>query len=214
MSLFPIASPDGALPALDELPWQDQPEIALCAAQRLIGARDLSSGLVMWLADRPPEQLSRILDRSLERTTHFKWFLGDGPAGYTVWLHEYRAPEVFAKAADFAASVHNHRYGFCSRVLSGALHTSSFALDPLRLMGHHRIGTGDTMLLSHEDVHRVDRVEPQTYTIVIQGPPARGYSVCFDLATGVGREVYDLRSRLPGTVALLAAVCREEIARA
>lgn len=213
MNLFAGACPHTGFPALDRLPWSGGgSRAALLDAQRLLASATLPESLATWLTAQPEEKLERIADRSLERTTHFKWFLGAGPGGYTVWLHEYKPPEVFARAVDFAASVHNHRYGFCSRVLSGALHVSEFATDgpdePIRLSGTRTVRQGKTMILSHEDVHRVDRVEPHTRTLLIQGPIARSFSTCYDTTSGRGRRVYDLQSRLPRTIELLAAECR------
>ncbi|MBA9004996.1 hypothetical protein [Thermomonospora cellulosilytica] len=196
------------------MPWRgDGDQSALRDARHLLAAPALPEALGAWLAEQPQENLEQIADRSLERTTHYKWFLGSGSGGYTVWLHEYKPPEVFARAVDFAASVHNHRYGFCSRVLSGALHVSEFMTgephEPIRPMTSRTIGQGQTMLLSHEDVHRVDRVEPRTCTLLIQAPPTRSFSTCYDMTSGLGRRVYDLQSRLPHTIELLSAVCRD-----
>jgi hypothetical protein len=177
-----------------------------------LASAGLPTALVAWLANRPPDQLALMADRSFERTTHFKWFFGADQDNYIVWLHEYKAPTVFARAVDFAASVHNHRYGFCSRVLSGALHVSDFDLiaereDRVRLAGTRTIRVGETMTLSHEDVHRVDRVEPRTHTLLVQGPAARSFSTCYDLATGHGQRMYDLKGRLPHTIARLKDEC-------
>jgi hypothetical protein len=209
MSLFSKASSGSGFPALDDLPWRDRPHEALTGARGLLTAKDLTDDLAAWLTTRPSGELAQILDRSLERTTHFKWFLGAGPSAYVVWLHEYKPPELFDQATGFAASVHNHRYGFCSCVLRGGLDVSAFRTprypgDPVRLMGRRRIGPGETMTLSHEDVHRIDQVEPQTCTILIQGPPARNFSTCYDPRSGHGRRLYDMESRLPQTLALLA----------
>jgi hypothetical protein len=213
MNLFAGARSDNGFPALDDLPWRDGAEAALSAACLLLETSELPEELVFWLATRPIEQLEWITDRSLERTTHFKWFLGARPGNYVVWLHEYKAPKEFAQAVGFASSVHNHRYGFCSRVLSGTLHVSTFATpsepdDQIRLTGEREIKQGQTMSLSHEDVHRVDRVAPRTYTILVQGPVARSFSTCYDVASGYSRRIYDLQSRLPRTLALLTGECR------
>jgi hypothetical protein len=59
------------------------------------------------------------------------------------------------------------------------------------------------MALSHEDVHRIDRVAPHTCTILVQGPPARSFSTCYDAADGSARRIYDMQSRLPRTLAVL-----------
>jgi len=209
MSLFTDASSDNGFPALDDLPWRERPGEALAEARELLTVKELPEDLAAWLTARPPGELGQILDRSLERATHFKWFLGAGPSAYVVWLHEYKPPEVFDQATSFAASVHNHRYGFCSRVLRGELDVSAFGTprrpgDPVRLMERRRVEAGETMTLTHEDVHRIDKVAPQTCTILIQGPVARNFSTCYDPRSGHGRRVYDMQSRLPQTLALLA----------
>jgi hypothetical protein len=209
MGLFTEASSSRGFPALDGLPWRSRSDEALAEARELLGADDLPDELISWLAGRPSEEMAQIIDRSLERTTHFKWFLGARPAEYVVWLHEYKTPDVFAQATSFAASVHNHRYGFCSRVLRGALQVSAFAPpvrpdDPVRLVARRRVDVGQTMILSHEDVHRVDRVAPHTCTLLVQGPAAREFSTCYDVGGGLGRRVYDMRSRFPDTLAVLA----------
>ncbi|GAA0992831.1 hypothetical protein GCM10009555_082520 [Acrocarpospora macrocephala] len=75
---------------------------------------------------------------------------------------------------------------------------------PLRERERRVIRQGRTMLLGHEEIHRVDQVDPHTYTVLVQGPAARGFSTCYDLVSGTSRQVYDLRSRLPGTLAHLS----------
>ncbi|MEU8275815.1 hypothetical protein ACFYOK_10115 [Microbispora bryophytorum] len=210
MSLFTKATSHTGFPVLDDLPWRSAPQKALQAASGLLVSDEVPRELIAWLAARTSDELGQITDRSLERPTHFKWFLGGRPADYVIWLHEYKQPEVFAQATSFAASVHNHRYGFCSRVLSGGLHVSTFSPPagpggPVLLVERRHVARGQTMILSHEDVHRIDRVEPRTCTILVQGPTARNFSTCYDITTGSSRRLYDMQSRLPWTMATLAA---------
>jgi hypothetical protein len=217
MSLFTNASSDNGFPALNELPWHRRTDRALFEARELLTAKTLAEELVSWLAGRPADELQQIVERSLERTTHFKWFLGARPTEYVVWLHEYKPPAIYERATGFAASVHNHRYGFCSRVLRGALEVSTFA-PPSRgdgavsLVGRHRVHLGETMALTPEDIHRIDQVAPHTCTIVIQGPTARNFSTCYDAPGGFGRRVYDMQSRLPQTLAVLAGGRQTDVA--
>ncbi|MEV0381734.1 hypothetical protein [Nonomuraea sp. NPDC050643] len=208
MNLFKDACPIKGFPILDSLPWRKEPEVALCDARVLLQPASLAEELAVWLTSLTAEQMDRIIDFSVERSTHYKWFLGRQPHGYTVWLHEYKPPEVFAYAIGFATSVHNHRYSFISRVISGALNVSAFMAylnddHPLVLTGQSRIEQGQTMFLEHEDIHRIDHVDSHTYTVLIQGPPARDYSICYDPETGVSHRIYDLRSHLPRTFAHL-----------
>lgn len=216
MKLFTGASPDTGFPILDQLMWNGNgSQAALQDAEHLLAVPKLPEELASWLIEQPERSLERIADRSLERTTHFKWFLGARQGKYTVWLHEYKSPDTFAHAADFAASVHNHRYGFCSRVLSGALHITEFAKDrpgePIKPMRTHTLSIDETMLLSPEDVHRVDQVDPHTCTLIIQGPVTRCFSTCYNIASGSQRRVYDLPSRLPRVIKFLAAESRPGI---
>lgn len=200
---------------LEDLPWRTQRSEALRHARELISAPSLPQDLNAWMSVIGSVQIGKVIDHSIERSTHFKWFLGASLAGYIVWLHEYRAPERFAQAVSFAASVHDHRYGFCSRVLSGALHVSAFALLPdseslVESVGCECVQQGETMLLSSTDIHRIDCVEPHTYTIVIQGPADRGYSTCYDLTTGRAQRMYDLRTRFPKTLGALSQFVQAE----
>jgi hypothetical protein len=216
MNLFAGACPYTGFPLLDRLPWNSDGGLtALRMSQRLLMHAALPEMLATWMAAQSEENLEQIADQSLERTTHFKWFLGGRRSKYTVWMHEYKPPEIFARTADFAASVHNHRYGFCSRVLSGALNVSEFDVsgpdESVRLSGTRTIRQGQTMILSHDDVHRVDRVDSHTCTFLVQGPIARSFSTCYESAGGRGRRVYDLQSKLPQTIEFLGAECRNNI---
>lgn len=212
MNLFAGACPDTGFPLLDNLPWSRHADMdALRAAREVLVGTMLPGALAVWLETQPQTNLQLIADRSIERSTHFKWFLGGRPGVYTVWLHEYKSPASFSQAVDFAASVHNHRYGFCSRVLSGALHVSDFVVDvvdaPPRPRDTRTVRRGDTMILSHEDVHRVDRVDPGTCTLLVQGPAARGFSTRYEVATGRAHHLYDLQHKLPRTIDFLGAAC-------
>jgi hypothetical protein len=145
-----------------------------------------------------------MINRSVEKSTHYKWFLGGRSTYYTVWVHQYRPASVFASSDRFAASVHNHRYPFVSRVLSGSLYVSTFevsssdeAICRVTLEGEQALTVGDVMFLSSHDVHRIDRVLDDTITIVIQGPPARHFSTRFDPKSGCSERIYDLDALLP-----------------
>lgn len=211
MPLFDDASLQRGFPTLDQLPWLSDLETALRLARDILG-QDRETGRLVsqFLGSLSRDDRSYLLTRSMEKATHYKWLLGDGLPKYVVWLHQYKAPELFARTHGFARSVHNHRYGFSSKVLAGAMQVSSFrpSSDPsgyrLEQNGSYVLRPGDVITLTERDIHRIDAVEPQTRTVVVQGPIMRHYSTTYDLASGERTRIYDLNALLPDLVKELA----------
>jgi hypothetical protein len=201
MSLFVDASPLKGFPVLDALPWGEDPAGALGHANELLEDEgdDLSHGLRKWLEQFRPDEIAYIGRRSSEKSTHQKWFLGEGGSAYSVWLHEYAPPDVFARSSRFAASIHNHRYSFTSRVLAGALHTVEYDEDPkaadrVVVTAKRSIEAGGTMRLSADTIHQIEAVAPRTRTLLIQGPIVRHYSTCYERGGG-RRDIFDHESQ-------------------
>lgn len=201
---FTSASPAAGLPSLSGLPWLEDPLRALRDARRCL-TEDLRlvESLGSYLRSLSSDELVTVMARSTERTTHYKWFLsGDGR--YRVWLHQYRSSREYANAPDFAASIHNHRYPFTSKVLSGGLHVRTFHVqddESVLEAGTQQLGAGQTMLLSHEDVHQVAAVDDGTLTIVVQGPPQRRYSTVWMPSGAASKQIFDLDHLFEGLVA-------------
>jgi len=191
MSIFDGATPRYGFPVLTELPWLDDPIGAQSSALgMLVDELDLSAALDGWLARLSDEDAACAGMESRSTTTHDKWFLGggefSGQAGrvYIVWLHDYFAPEQFRASANFAASIHNHRYGFASRVVRGGMDVVNF--DAHRLEAgdlvqrrKYKLNSGDIMSVGHDDVHQIVDVEPNTRTLLVQGPAMREYSTAY-----------------------------------
>jgi hypothetical protein len=204
MPLLEQAAAAGRFPALDGLPWRSDP-LRACAYVAELLAEDtaIAQQLAAWVAGLRPRQIREILNRSVEKSTHYKWFLGEHRSDYTVWVHQYRPASVFVSSNRFAASIHNHRYPFVSRVLSGSLCVSTFdvsssdAARGVSLRNEQALDVGDVMLLNSNDVHRIDRVYDDTVTIVVQGPPVRHYSTRFDPRNGRSERIYDLDALFP-----------------
>ena len=196
MSLFEGATP-GSFPALRSLPWREDYAGALKGARDVLLALDEPQfALHSWMAERTPDEKNTIVSRSADKATHCKWMLGGEPDLYSVVLHRYKEPDVFDGSGSFANSVHNHRYGFTSIVLSGELHTLDFDVEaPCDRADAARTARamtpGDTMIVMPEDVHRVDRVGKKTQTLLIQGPIVRNYSIRYR-ADGSTERIYDL----------------------
>jgi hypothetical protein len=192
MSIFDGASPRRGFPLLAELPWLDDPAGAQANALEILNHEpDLAAALDNWLACLSDEDAACAGMESRSTTTHDKWFLGGGEfsgrAGrvYMVWLHNYFAPDVFQASANFAASIHNHRYGFASRLVSGGMDVIEFKVPQpedggdLTKRSQYRLSEGDVMSISHDDVHQIVGVEVGTRTLLVQGPAMRPYSTVY-----------------------------------
>jgi hypothetical protein len=202
------ASPISGFPVLDAICRQRDVHAAMHEALHVIDPVSLGTvSLRDWLSGLSREELEILFSRSVERASHFKWFLGENAYGYAVWLHEYKAVDLPDAVGSFAASVHNHRYSFVSRILSGSLSASNFSYDSarqdLRLFERITFPAETTYFLSSEEIHRIDTTAPSTCTLVIQGPPERKYSRVFDPISGSFQEIFDLSSRFPDLISLL-----------
>jgi len=206
--LFEGASPQSGFPALESLPWSSDLSVAVAEARRILVAQDnLFEQLSGWLRWRSADDVAWILDRSHERSTHFKWCLGGFRRSYYVWLHQYRDAISFGRSREWAATVHNHRYGFASAVLSGALHTTWFEdqAESQRLVGTRtdRIQAGEIYTVLPDDIHQIVAVEDQTYTLVLQSCAHRNSSTVFDPLGGTRREVRDFDQAFLGVMRTL-----------
>ena len=208
MNLLDAASPIGGFPVLDGIRQHRSIRDTMHDIRELIDPVRLdTSSLTAWLNGLDRKELEIICARSVERASHFKWFLGDSVNGYVVWLHEYKTDKLPDAVGSFAASVHNHRYSFVSQVMTGSLLVSEFSLDRHdqlpTLSGTKTIQAPSTYFLSSDEIHRIDSTGPSTCTLVIQGPPERTYSRVFDLPSGTFRDMYDLPARFPKLISLL-----------
>jgi len=208
MPLLERAVAAGRFPSLHRLPWRSDPLAACAYVAELLGDDNaVAQQLAVWVSDLRPRQKRKMLNRSVEKGTHYKWFLGGHRSDYAVWVHQYRPASVFVSSDRFAASIHNHRYPFVSRVLSGSLYISTFEVSSdeprcsISLKGEQVLEVGDVMFLDSNDVHRIDRVLDDTTTIVVQGPPVRHYSTRFDPRNGCSERIYDLDALFPNLTA-------------
>jgi hypothetical protein len=210
MNLFNAASPISGFPALENVREHHDICHAMKSIRGLLDPDRLElPTLVAWLRGLSGEELTAICARSVERASHFKWFLGDSSNGYMVWLHEYKETQLPDAVGSFAASVHNHRYSFVSQVLTGSLLVSEFSFDPIQQFPIFSetitIQARSTYFLSADKIHRIDATAPSTCTLVVQGPPEKTSSRVFDLANKTFSDMRDLPSRFPEMVSLLNA---------
>ena len=190
--------PATSFATLSQLPWADDPAASIRQAIGIL--RAFTGGLravTSWLSALDESGIQHVVDRSVERPSHIKWYLA-GTSEYRVWLHEYKVEALARAVGSFASSIHNHRYSFASLVLSGQLQAEIYAVERNHpsLLSQRVLGVGDTHLLAADDVHSAYALLPGTMTLVIEGPKARDFSVVYSLNGEAPRVVHDLESRL------------------
>jgi hypothetical protein len=169
---------------------------AAMGAQRL--ARDLGTDL--------PTMVD--LGRSVEKTSHYKWFLGGPEDGsFELWLHEYKPQSL--RREGHATVAHNHRFWLTSIVLRGGFTDSRFRRDDdsASLLGEvssNRMSTGETMIIDADEIHSLSELQDGTITLVAQSAPVRSYSEVFE--SGSRKVYFDLEAKL---IDLGESLCRE-----
>ncbi|RKT56350.1 hypothetical protein [Saccharothrix australiensis] len=151
-----------------------------------------------------PREEMRVAARSRETTTHFAWCLRDEPAEpFTFWLHEYKPQRDWRRG--YADSIHNHRYHFCTTLLTGSyLHerfTARLAADgrsiedtTLLRSTHAHEGDSGTML-SHE-FHRIPKAADDTLTFLVKSRAVSPWSLSYDPDTRTSHRHVPVESRL------------------
>jgi hypothetical protein len=211
--LFDNASPSEGFPEIAELPWKRDPVVARQQAYDLLkgSGPELATRLLEWLRDLKPSEVDVLVQYSIERSSHYKWFLGGNIHDYFVWLHQYKTPGEFRAINKFAASIHDHRLWFCSRVLAGGLNATWYEATlkgsqaHLTVTARQQLRPGMIFQMHAEEIHCIDSVEDNTVTLLIQGPPERHYSTAFNLSDGSMQRNYDLEALYPNVVSALKA---------
>lgn len=91
--------------------------------------------------------------------------------------------------------MHNHRYGFASRVISGGLSIAEFDIpapgrsEPPRLARAFDVAEGGTMSVSPDDIHQITAVRANTRTLLVQGPAKYEHSTVYRI-DGTREDVY------------------------
>ena len=179
------------------LSWADVPALRAVLRGHLLGLS----------ADR----CAALVGRSRETTTHFAWCLRDrGAEPFSFWLHEYKPQHDWR--AGYADSVHNHRYHFCTVILSGGyLHERFRAtvdertglITGAELTGSADCGPGESGVLTAEQFHRIPSARDATVTFLVKSRPVRPWSLSYDPATGIGHRHTPVESRLADLTSLL-----------
>lgn len=136
-------------------------------------------------------------ERSVEKTTHYKWFLDEDAAGrFQIWLHEYK-PKTHRREGH-ASVAHNHRFWLTSLILRGGFTDTRYeregdsaAISPIE---SRRMEPGDTMVIDPDEIHSLSGLEDGTLSLIVQSKPIRSYSEVFE--RGEVRRYYDLEAKL------------------
>lgn len=157
-----------------------------------------------YLNDLPAADAADVVARSKEATTHFAWCLLDRPDdGFALWLHEYKPCRNWLPG--YANSVHNHRYHFCTTLLSGAylherftaeLDEHATAIRSVSKQRSTRCAEGISgYLLSHE-FHRIPYADDGTMTFLVKSRMVTPWSLSYDPETGLSQRHIPMRNRL------------------
>jgi len=138
--------------------------------------------------------------RSVEKTTHYKWFLGETPdRSFELWLHEYKPKRL--RREGHAMVAHNHRFWLSSIVLQGGFTDTRFERDDasptlLREITSRSLATSETMVIDPDEIHSLSALEDGTITLIAQSAPVRSYSEVFE--RGSKNVYFDLEAKLTG----------------
>lgn len=165
---------------------------------------DLRLTLRDHLRDLPPAELEAVRAKSRETTTHFAWCLRDQPdEPFTFWLHEYKPQHDWR--AGYADSVHNHRYHFCTTIVTGgylherylaALNPTGQLISAVQLVSSTWCGAGDSGMLLASDFHRIPRARDNTMTFLLKSRSTTTFSLSYDPTTRTSHQHIPVESRL------------------
>ncbi|PRY29705.1 hypothetical protein [Umezawaea tangerina] len=151
----------------------------------------------------PPQERTRVVARSRETTTHFAWCLRDEPSEpFTFWLHEYKPQRDWRHG--YADSVHNHRYHFCTTILSGSylheryearLDGDGTAILSTGLLRRTECPAGASGTMLAHEFHRIPRAEDDTMTFLVKSRAVRPWSLSFDPDTRSSHRHVPVESR-------------------
>ena len=165
---------------------------------------DLRLTLRDHLRDLPPAEMAAVRTKSRETTTHFAWCLRDQPdEPFTFWLHEYKPQHDWRPG--YADSVHNHRYHFCTTIVTGgylherylaALNPTGLLISAVQLLDSTWCGSGDTGMLLASDFHRIPRAQDNTMTFLLKSRSITTFSLSYDPTTRASHQHIPVESRL------------------
>lgn len=150
-----------------------------------------------YLCELQRSDFQSLLCRSVETTTHLKLSLfTTSHRGLRVWLHVYKP---WSDNEDrYAASIHNHRYSFASKILSGGYRECTWPVtdEQLGVPIRNSYRSGDIIEINSDAVHSLEYVEPETVTFIVQFPTNNTFSTVYSPDGSGTKQLYDLESKI------------------
>lgn len=175
--------------------WEDRGEAHLLAQREFV---KLEIPALLGDLKRRPEKLIEV-DRSVEKSSHYKWFLGEGPGrDFELWLHEYKPGNL--RRTGHATVAHNHRFWLTSLILRGGFSDTRYARAEggsealLKPIARRSMEPGGTMVIDPEEIHSLSDLRDGTLSLVVQSRPVRSYSEVFE--NGEVQRYSDLEAKL------------------
>lgn len=152
----------------------------------------------------PPDEVAGVVARSKEATTHFAWCLLDRDGDpFSLWLHEYKPARSWLPG--YANSVHNHRYHFCTMLLSGGYLHERFtatvvdaAITAVTRYDATECVAGDSGIVLSPEFHRIPHAADGTMTFLVKSRMVAPWSLSYDPATGLSQRHIPMGDRLAG----------------
>lgn len=174
----------GLCDALAEMDWADR-RTAHHEAQRLLDTVPEPRRLLAdAISSVSPED---IVARSVEKTTHFKWWIASVcECPVAVYLHTYKPPAQLRTG--HAVVAHTHRFWFTSLVLRGGFDSCLFSIvrrgpgSSAQLHAERTITlhAGDTYVSDPDEIHAVRHLESRTMTLLVQSDATRSFSDVYE----------------------------------
>jgi hypothetical protein len=150
------------------------------------------------------KQRAALFDGSHETSTHFKWLVHrETQPHFTVWLHEYKSE--LKRTAGYAEVPHDHRYNIASLIMRGGY--TAVAWEKAKRSGgllaegwRETYSQHDIMALTHDKIHSLAQIEPGTLTLLIEGPPIKGFSSAYYPGERKPRTFPDFPTRWPDLI--------------
>jgi hypothetical protein len=132
----------------------------------------------------------RMLPRSRETPTHYKWHMLTAPdRSFTVWLHEYKPRAT--RSSGYAQTIHNHRYPMSALVLTGGYQCTKYGVDrshgddraSIQVINGWQLAGGSVYSMQENEFHSVTQIADGTMSLLVQGRPSQPYSVSVDASS-------------------------------
>ncbi len=190
----------GLIERLESLPW-DAPGDAIRSAANLLS--DVSWEHVQDFLDSWNDpKLDQCAWESHETSTHFKWLLHRGSDdAFQVWLHEYKSPSLLRDG--YADSIHDHRYWFASKILSGGFTQSSYRMSENQdggcdaaEIGKISFDAGSVYVVDPDEIHAISDFKHPTLTLLVRSRATKPFSTEIRAREGRAVRYYPLRTRI------------------